>query len=146
MTDTKTEVHAALEIPLALLATMPERIRVFAETLRIASKAINTGEFSDQHRGLRDAYDNANDKANHIVNAFDALSCLVDGNEEVDAAIAAASSVKNLLTAIYKASGNIHNDGCFQRTFSDAAVLDATMNALRVCADEIREALAPVGR
>lgn len=138
---------SALFIPLAVLASIPERLRVLAETIKICAAHTDAGY--DQFRvhyflPVRDAFESANGAANQAVNAFAVLETLAVSKSE-KGAVEAALEAQALTTAIYKASGNIHNDSLFKATFSDASTTDATVKALYDCADKIRAAVAPFG-
>lgn len=136
----------ALHIPLSVLASIPERLRVLAETLKICAQATNAEhkEFRAKHEPVRKAYNDANGSANNAVNSFAALALHVKFKSEKDA-MEAAQEAQALTSAIYKASGNIHNDDAFKSTFGDAATTQATLTALADCADRIRAAVSPFG-
>ncbi len=152
MTKTKTTtpptivaLPPALHIPVSILAQMPEKLRMLGVTIQACSKVVDGSyeEFREAHKPVRTAYDDANGTANCIVNAIGELSAVV--TPEITDAITSARSARALTNAIYKACGNIHNDDCFKTTFGDLATVNATVNALGACGDEIRESLRKFG-
>jgi ABC-type transporter Mla subunit MlaD len=144
-TTKSTKVPAALHIPLAVLAQMPEKLRLLGETIKAASKTIKgtNEEFRAAHNKVRSAYDDANGTANCVVNSLEQLGELVTA--ELSAVVKGARAARNLTGAIYKVSSNIHNDDCFKRTFDDLVTVEATVAALNGCGDEIRAAIRKFG-
>lgn len=150
MTKTTTpptiaELPAALHIPVSVLAQMPEKLRKLGVTIQACSKVVGAPreKFRENHEPVRAAYDDANGTANCIVNAIAELSALE--SPELASVVASARSARALTSSIYKVCGNIHNDDCFKTTFGDVATVNATVNALGACGDEIRETLRKFG-
>lgn len=144
---TKTvKIPTALHIPVSVLAQMPEKLRILAETMKAASKAIKADDsaFRQAHSKARTAFDDANGTANNICNSFDTLEKRLETDLIADA-IKSAVMARSLTSAIYKVSGNFHNTECFQTTFEDVATLDAIVSALNECGDEIRAAVRKFG-
>lgn len=137
------KIDPALRIPLTVLAAIPEKLRTLGETMKVAAAA-SDAEFRKPHNAVREAYDDANGSSNNAVNAFGVLQYLVT-NKHLTAVVDAARDAQALTSAIYKSSGNIHNDDCFKRTFRDVATLEATLAALRDCGDKIRAAVKVFG-
>jgi hypothetical protein len=133
-----TKLPAALRIPVAVLAQMPEKLRLLGETLRAASKTIKGSDedFSQAYDKVSHAFVDANDTANCIVEAFAQLGELA--TEDLSCVVKAANAAHNLTSAIYKVCGNIYSDDCFKNTFDDEATVKATIAALSDCSGEIR--------
>jgi hypothetical protein len=140
------EAPTALRIPLSVLATLPEKLRTLAETIKIAAKLCDADyeTFRNVHGPASKAYTAANGTANCAVNSFAKLNHLVN-TLELQAADNQARAAAALTSAIYNSSGNIHNDDCFKATYKDAATVEATIAALHECGDNIRAALRPFG-
>ncbi len=142
---TVTELPAALHIPVSVLAQMPEKLRLLGVTIRACSKVVGASrdKFREGHEPVREAYNDANGTANCIVNAIAELSA--QESPEMAPVIKSARAAQALTSSIYKVCGNIHNDDCFKTTFGDVATVNATVNALGACGDEIRETLRKFG-
>ena len=142
---TKTvKIPTAMHIPVSVLAQMPEKLRVLGETMKAASKAIKKDDFRSVHEKARDAFDDANDTANCIVNTIDVLSQRLDVSL-LDDVVKSAKFAQAMTSSIYKVCGNIHNDGCFKKTFNDVGTMEAVVSALNECGDEIRATVRKFG-
>ncbi len=139
----RAKVHSSVRIPLSVLASLPEKLRVLAESIKIAS-GCRPDDFKMRHTATRTAYDDANGSANNAVNSFGVLESLIT-TAPVKAAVQMAREAQSLTSAIYKATGNIHNDDNFRDTFKDQATVDATVTALHECGDAIRAIVRPFG-
>lgn len=142
----RAKAPLALRIPLTVLATMPEKLRILAETLKVAAAACGSSseDFRKAHDPVRNAFDEANSTANCAVNSFGELAYLIN-TTPLQEAKNAAKIARALTSAIYKAAGNIHNNDAFKGMFSDVATLDATVAALHDCGDQVRTAVRPFG-
>jgi len=133
----------AQRIPLAVLATLPEKLRLLAEATKDAASA-SSKDFDAMHMAARRAFDAASSAANCSVNTFDELSALVE-KQEVRDAWTEANRAQRLITAIYKAAGNFHGSHCFKTTFGVPTTLDATVAALHECANTVTVVVRPFG-
>lgn len=139
------KIPTALHIPVAVLAQMPEKLRLLGSAIKVTSATINGSrdDFRHAHDKVRSAYNDANGTANCIVNAIEQLN--TSDCQEMEGVVKAANAARNLTSALYKVSGNIHNDDCFKTTFNDLATVEATVAALGECGDEIRATVRKFG-